>query len=280
MRFLFPKQQWRSGSAGPSRRSRIPDCRFACQLPTSRAERLGAVLHVLYLIFNEGYTASSGESVQRNDLANEAIRLARLLRALLPDDSEAAGLLALMLLTDARRAARSGPQGEMIPLNKQDRTLWDRRQIDEGVALISAVLPKGSVGPYQIQAAIAAVHDEAVRSEDTDWPQILALYTILQRMSDNPMVRLNHAVAAAMVHGPATGLELLQKLDADERLTGHYRLEAVRGHLKEMTGDRRGAIASYVTAASRTTSFPERNYLLEQAARLGHNSNVRSSLTA
>jgi predicted RNA polymerase sigma factor len=141
-----------------------------------------------------------------------------------------AGLLSLMLLTDARRIARMGPQGEMIPLNKQDRTLWDRRQIDEGVALISAVLPKGSLGPYQVQAAIAAVHDEAVRSEDTDWPQILALYNILGRMSDNPMVRLNHAVAAAMVHGPATGLELLVNLDRDERLRGHHRLEGVRGH--------------------------------------------------
>jgi RNA polymerase sigma factor (sigma-70 family) len=248
----------------------IKDSRVPFRLPVAgeQTERLAAVLHVLYLIFNEGYSASWGEVLQRNDLANEAIRLTRLVRTLLPQDPEVAGLLALMLLTDARRAARIGPHGEAIPLNKQDRSLWDRRQIEEGVTLISAVLPKGLVGPYQVQAAIAAVHDEAVRSEDTDWPQILALYDILQRMLDNPVVQLNRAVAAAMVYGPATGLDLLLTLDSDERLNGHHRLEAVRGHLKEMLGDTHGAIASYLTAASRTASLPERNFLLEQAARL------------
>ena len=238
--------------------------------PTAGEQReiRGAVLHVLYLIFNEGYAASSGDSLQRNDLASEAIRLARLMRASLPRDTEVAGLLALMLLTDARRAARIGAKGEVIPLDKQDRVLWDRGQIEEGVALLSSVLPLGSVGPYQVQAAIAAVHGGAVRSEDTDWSQILALYSILLRMSDNPMVRLNHAVAAAMVHGPATGLELLRKVEGDERLKGHHRLEAVRGHFQEMMGDTQGAISSYLAAGSRTASLPERNFLFEQAARL------------
>lgn len=248
----------------------IKNSRVQFQPPTAseQTERLGAVLHVLYLIFNEGYAASWGESLQRNDLANEGIRLTRLLRTLLPHDSEVTGLLALMLLTDARRAARIGPHGEAITLNKQDRALWNRRQIEEGLLLIGEALPKRSLGPYQVQAAIAAVHDESVRSEDTDWPQILALYNILLRMSDNPMVRLNHAVATAMVHGPAAGLDLLLILDVDERLKTHHRLEAVRGHLKEMTGDSQGAIASYLSAASRTASLPERNFLLEQAARL------------
>jgi predicted RNA polymerase sigma factor len=188
---------------------------------------------------------------------------------LLPDDGEAAGLLALMLLTDARRAARTGPGGELIPLTKQNRSLWDRGKIAEGVALVSAALSKGSIGEYQLQAAIAAVHDEAARVEDTDWPQILALYELLKRMNDNPMVTLNHAVAAAMVHGPSKGLELLDGLDGDERLAGHHRLAAVRAHLLEMAGDREAAIAQFRIAAGRTTSLPERNYLMMQAARLG-----------
>ena len=177
------------------------------RLPTGqeRAERLRAVLHVLYLIFNEGYTSSGGPQLQRIELSREAIRLTRAVHRLLPDDAEVAGLLALMLLTDARRAARTGPDGELIPLTKQDRTLWDREQIAEGIALLTAALSKGSVGAYQLQAAIAAVHDEAARAEDTDWPQILALYELLKRMSDNPMVMLNHAIAAAMVHGPSSG---------------------------------------------------------------------------
>jgi predicted RNA polymerase sigma factor len=239
-------------------------------LPTSeeRAQRLRAVLHVLYLIFNEGYTSSAGPDLQRPKLSKEAIRLARAVHNLLPDDGEVAGLLALMLLTNARCAARTGPDGELIPLTKQDRTRWDRKEISEGIELLTATLPKGPVGAYQIQAAIAAVHDEAARAEDTDWPQILALYELLKRMSDNPMVMLNHAIAAAMVHGPCTGLDLLGALEADGRLTGHYRLDAVRAHLLEMAGDQGGAIAHYRSAAAKTTSLPERNYLITQAARL------------
>jgi RNA polymerase sigma factor (sigma-70 family) len=240
------------------------------RLPThqERAQRLRAVLHVLYLIFNEGYTSSVGSELQRPELSSEAIRLTRAVHNLLPDDGEVAGLLALMLLTDARRAARTGPDGELIPLTKQDRALWDQKQISEGVALITAALSKGSIGAYQLQAAIAAVHDEAARVEETDWPQILALYDLLQRMSDNPMVMLNHAIAAAMVHGPSKGLELLETLDADGRLSGHHRLAAVRAHLLEMAGDYQAAIAHYRIAAGRTTSLPERNYLMTQAARL------------
>jgi predicted RNA polymerase sigma factor len=236
--------------------------------PRERVERLSSVLHVLYLIFNEGYTSSIGLDLQRNDLAHEAIRLTRAVQNLLPDDCEVAGLLALMLLTDARRAARTGPEGELIPLAKQDRRLWDKNAIIEGVALISNALSRGSVGPYQLQAAIAAVHDEAQSDEETDWPQILALYSLLKRMADNPMVTLNHAIAAAMVHGARTGLELLTSLDADERLAGHYRLAAVRAHLYEMTGDHAAAISQYRAAAGQTTSIPERNYLIDQAARL------------
>jgi predicted RNA polymerase sigma factor len=224
---------------------------------------------VLYLIFNEGYTSSGGPCIRRDDLSHEAIRLARMLRRLQPDEPEAAGLLALMLLTDARRSARTNAQGELIPLAQQDRSLWDKAQIAEGVALLSAVLPKGSVGPYQLQAAIAAVHDEAARLEDTDWPQILALYGLLKRMSDNPMVALNHAIASAMVHGPSKGLELLRLLESDARIAGHHRLSAVRAHLLEMTGDREGAIKQYGIAAGRATSIPERNYLIMQMARLG-----------
>jgi RNA polymerase sigma factor (sigma-70 family) len=240
------------------------------RLPTTqeRALRLPTVLHVLYLIFNEGYTSSIGSQLQRLDLAREAIRLTRCVKALLPDYAEVAGLLALMLLTDARRAARTGPDEELIPLTKQDRTLWDRSEITEGIALLTAALGKGSVGPYQLQAAVAAVHDDALRTEDTDWPQILALYDLLKRMSANPMVSLNHAIAVAMVYGPSKGLELLTTLDADSRIAGHYRLDAVRAHLLEMAGDHPAAITHYRMAAARTTSIPERNYLMTQAARL------------
>jgi RNA polymerase sigma factor (sigma-70 family) len=240
------------------------------RLPTSqeRAQRLRAVLHVLYLIFNEGYTSSGGPHLQRLELSREAIRLTRCVHSLLPEDGEVAGLLALMLLTDARRLARTGPDRELIPLTKQDRTLWDPVEISEGVALLTAALSNGAIGAYQLQAAIAAVHDEAVRAEDTDWPQILALYELLKRISENPMVILNHAIAAAMVHGPSKGLELLKALDSDTRIVGHHRLDAVRAHLLEMAGDHQAAITHYRIAASRTTSIPERNYLITQAARL------------
>jgi RNA polymerase sigma factor (sigma-70 family) len=233
-----------------------------------RSQRLRTVLHVLYLIFNEGYTSTAGPQLHRTELSSEAIRLARAVRHSLPDDPEVTGLLSLMLLTDARRNARTGPGGELISLTRQDRTLWDQAAISEGIALLTAALPKGAIGPYQLQAAIAAIHDEAARVEDTDWPQILALYELLKAMSDNPMVVLNHAIATAMVHGPAAGLELLNALDSDPRLRGHHRLDAVRAHLLEMAGDRPNAIAHYQAAAALATSLPERNYLITQAARL------------
>ena len=241
---------------------------FQFPTPRERTQRLQAVLHVLYLIFNEGYTTSTGPNLLRNDLSHEAMRLARIVHKLQPDDTEVAGLLALMLLTDARRLARTGAGGELIPLARQNRALWDREQIAEGVALLSATLPKGSVGPYQLQAAIAAVHDEAAQAEATDWPQILALYDLLRRMSGNPMVGLNHAVASAMVHGPTRGLELLDVLQADARLADHHRLDAVRAHLLEIGGDPKEAARYYRAAAGKTASLPERDYLLAQAARL------------
>jgi RNA polymerase sigma factor (sigma-70 family) len=248
----------------------IKDSSIPFQLPTAeeRAQRLRAVLHVLYLIFSEGYTSSTGPHLRRADLSHQAMRLTLILHHLQPDDTEVAGLLALMLLTDARRLARTGAEGELIPLAQQDRALWDRQQIAEGVALLSATLPKGAVGPYQLQAAIAAIHDEAARAEDTDWPQILALYDLLNRMSDNPMVVLNRAVAAAMVHGATKGLELLNALKDDARVAGHHRMDAVRAHLVELAGDREGAVRHYRAAAGKTASLPERNYLLAQAARL------------
>jgi RNA polymerase sigma factor (sigma-70 family) len=251
-------------------KSKIRTSGVPFRMPTERErdERLSAVLHVLYLIFNEGYTSSIGASLQRADLSNEAIRLTRAVHRLLPQNGEAAGLLALMLLTDARRPARTGPDGELIPLMQQDRAQWDRHAIEEGIGLVTETLSRGSIGAYQLQAAIAAVHDEAARAEDTDWPQILALYGLLKRMTDNPMVALNHAIAVAMVEGPPAGLELLKALDADPRMSGHYRLDAVRGHLHEMAGDRDAAIEHYLAAAGRTTSVPERNYLVNQAARL------------
>jgi predicted RNA polymerase sigma factor len=279
--FLVPEATMAQRISRAKQRIRTSGVAFQMPGEQERAERLGAVLHVLYLIFNEGYASSIGASLQRSDLANEAIRLTRAVHRLLPPhDSQAgevAGLLALMLLTDARRLARTGPDGELIPLDKQDRGLWDRRAIDEGVALVSATLSRGSIGAYQLQAAIAAVHDEAARAADTDWAQILALYGLLKKMSDNPMVALNHAVAAAMVHGPSAGLTLLEPLDADDRIAGHYRLDAVRAHLLELAGDRDAAIARYQSAASRTASLPERNYLATQAARLALGSDPKTA---
>jgi RNA polymerase sigma factor (sigma-70 family) len=241
---------------------------FRLPTPAERSERLAAVLHVLYLIFNEGYTSSAGPTLQRHDLSAEAIRLTRALHALLPSEPEVAGLLALMLLTDARRDARTGATGELIPLTEQDRTRWDQAQIEEGVALITATLPQGPVGPYQVQAAINAVHDESPTADDTDWPQLLALYGVLRGMTDNPMVALNHAVAFAMVHGPAAALDLLTTLSADKRIANHHRLHAVRAHLLEMSGASEAAADEYRAAAGRTASVPEQRYLTLRAARL------------
>jgi RNA polymerase sigma factor (sigma-70 family) len=245
--------------------SRVP---FRLPDADERAQRLNSVLHVLYLIFNEGYTTSFGAELQRTDLSNEAIRLTRLLQKLVPANGEVLGLLALMLLTDARRAARTGANGELIPLDEQDRTSWDRDSIAEGIAMVDAAFEQGAVGEYQLQAAIAALHDAAARAEDTDWPQILALYGVLMRMSDNPMVTLNHAIATAMVHGPAKGLELLKPLKNDERLVGNHRLDAVRAHLFERAGDRAAALELYRAAAVKTNSIPEKNYLMLRAAQL------------
>ena len=225
------------------------------------------MLHVLYLIFNEGYARSSGAGVYRGELSAEAIRLARMMHALLPADGEVAGLLALMLLTDARRPARTGPHGELVPLSAQRRDLWNREQISEGVRIITTALRAGAAGEYQAQAAIAAIHDDAQDSTETDWPQILYWYGELERLTGNPMVTLNRAVALAMVDGPAAGLELLESVD--ERLPGHYRLAAVRAHLHEMAGDASLALAHFREAAARTTSTAEQQYLLTQAARLG-----------
>ena len=233
-----------------------------------RADRLRSVRQVLYLIFNEGYTASSGPDLLRSELTAEAIRLAREVRRLLPDDGEVAGLLALMLLTDARRRARTRPDGGLIPLAEQDRELWDAEPIQEGLALVTGALAQAPLGPYQLQAAIAAVHAEAARAEDTDWPQIVALYELLERISPNPMVTLNHAVAVAMARGPEAALDLLGTLETDDRIAGHHRLDAVRAHLLEMAGDLDAARSSYRAAARRTTSLPEQRYLEDRAARL------------
>jgi len=245
---------------------------FAMPPPDKRNESLAAVLHVLYLIFNEGYAASSGEAHLRVDLSSEAIRLARAGHERLPGSGEIAGLLALMLLTDARRAARSGPNGEIVPLDEQDRTLWNKEAIAEGVKLVTGARSRGHAGSYLVQAAIAAVHDEAASAETTDWAQIVALYDLLMRMFDNPVVALNRAVAVAMARGSVEGLALLEKLDRDPRMKGHYRLDAVRAHLLERSGDVMAALPYYEAAAAKTASTPERNYLLLKIGRLRFNS--------
>jgi predicted RNA polymerase sigma factor len=239
---------------------------FRLPQPEDRAERMRLVLHVLYLIFNEGYTSTAGAELHRTELSDEAIRLARMTHRLLPEDGEVAGLLALMLLIDARRPARTTADGELVPLAEQDRTLWDRAQIDEGTAILDAAMGKPPVGEYRIQAAIAAVHDRAERAEDTDWTQILGLYALLERLTNNPVVTLNRAVAVAMAEGPSAGLVVLDSVD--ERLASHYRLDAVRAHLLEMIGDTEGAVEHYRAAAGRTTSVPEQRYLSLRAARL------------
>jgi RNA polymerase sigma factor (sigma-70 family) len=266
--FLVPEATMAQRISRAKQTIRAAGARFAMPPAPQRAERLRVVLRVLYLIFNEGYTASSGPDLQRADLTTEAIRLARQLHRLLPDDGEVAGLLALMLLTDARRPARTGPDGELVPLAEQDRTRWDAAAIAEGMALISSTLARAPLGPYQLQAAIAAVHDEAAQAADTDWRQILVLYELLAQLAPGPVVTLNHAVALAMVRGPQAGLELLATLDGDSRMAGNHRLDAVRAHLLELAGDTTAAREHYRAAAGQTTSLPEQRYLEGRAARL------------
>ncbi|MEV1147851.1 DUF6596 domain-containing protein, partial [Micromonospora sp. NPDC049799] len=266
--FLVPEATMAQRISRAKQRIRASGVGFRMPEGAERGRRLASVLHVLYLIFTEGHTASTGADLRRVDLAEEAIRLARQVHALLPDDSEVAALLALMLLTEARAAARTGPSGELISLADQDRSRWDGAAIAEGTALVTRAMARGPVGPYQVQAAIAALHDEATTAADTDWPQIRALYGVLERLSANPVVQLNRAVATAMVDGPAAGLAALATLDADPRLTGHHRLHAARAHLHEMAGDRERAVAGYRAAAALTTSLPEQRYLLMRAARV------------
>jgi RNA polymerase sigma factor (sigma-70 family) len=266
--FLVPETTMAQRISRAKQRIKATGARFHMPPEHERADRFRSVLHVLYLIFNEGYTATSGADLQRSDLTGEAIRLTRTVRALLPDDGEVAGLLALMLLTDARRPARTRPDGSLVPLSEQDRGQWNRESINEGITLITHTLARAPLGPYQVQAAIAAVHAEAERAEDTDWPQIVGLYRILEDLAPNPMVTLNHAVAVAMVQGPQAGLALLEPLDTDDRLSGHHRLHAVRAHLLEMAGDHEAARSCYLTAARLTTSLPEQHYLQARAARL------------
>ncbi len=232
------------------------------------AERLPAVLHVLYLVFNEGYAASAGDAVTVPALSGEAIRLTRWLHRLLPGEPEVAGLLALMLLIDARRPARTQPDGSLVPLAEQDRSRWDRARIDEGTILITSALASGQVGPYQLQAAIAAVHDEAATMDDTDWKQILGLYDLLELAAPNPFTTLNRAVAVGMVQGPRAGLELLESLAEDKRMAKHHRVFATRGHLLELAGERKRAAEAYAQAARLSTSIPERRYLAAQSKRL------------
>ena len=266
--FLVPEATVAQRISRAKQRIRASGAEFRLPSEAERAERLGAVLQVLYLIFNEGYTASSGPALARVELSGEAIRLTRQLHRLLPDDGEVAGLLALMLLTDARRPARTGPDGALVPLAEQDRARWDAQAIAEGVGLITRTLASAPVGPYQLQAAIAAVHDEAARFEDTDWDQILGLYEHLGRLAPGPMVELNRIVAVAMVHGPEAGLRQLAAAEARPGLAGHHRLDAVRAHLLELAGDREGARVAYRQAARRTLSLAEQRYLESRAARL------------
>ena len=251
-------------------KQQIKDSGIPFRLPASgeRAERLAAVLHVLYLIFTEGYAATTGPSLHRVELSTEAIRLTRMVHTMLPDDGEVAGLLALMLLTDARRTARTTATGELVPLAEQDRSLWTSDDIAEGVKLITDALPRGTPGPYQLQAAIAAIHDEAPNTEETDWQQIKALYELLLQISNNPIVALNHAVAVAMADGPAAGLQRLATLAADKQLADDHRLYAVRAHLLQMTGDMAAAREAYRAAARRATNLPQQRYLNRRAAML------------
>jgi RNA polymerase sigma factor (sigma-70 family) len=264
--FLVPEATMAQRISRAKQKIRVSDLPFAMPPEAERSDRLRVVRQVLYLIFNEGYTASGGPQLQRTDLTAEAIRLTRMLLALVPEDTETGGLLALMLLTDARRDARSDPQGALVPLHEQDRSRWHGEQIAEGVALVSATLGRGPVGPYQLQAAIAALHDEAKTAGDTDWPQILALYEVLERVAPGPVVTLNKAVAVGWARGPLAGLAALGELDGDERMAGNHRVEAVRAHLLEQAGDRAAAHRAYRAAAAMTTSVPEQRYLTLRAA--------------
>ena len=264
--FLVPEATMAQRISRAKRTIKASDLPFGLPSPAEQPEALRSVLHVLYLIFNEGYASSAGRELHRVDLSDEAIRLAKMVHEQLPDDPEVAGLLALMLLIDARRPARTNAEGELITLAEQDRTLWDRQLIAYGTALLNGAVAKGRVGEYQLQAAIAAIHDRAVRAADTDWPQILALYGLLEQMTGNPVVTLNRAVAAAMAEGPAAGLAVLDAMDGS--LAGHHRLEAIRAHLLEMAGDTDAAFEHYRTAARLTTNLPEQRYLATKAARL------------
>jgi RNA polymerase sigma factor (sigma-70 family) len=266
--FLVPEATMAQRISRAKQSIRTAGARFDLPPEPERAERLRVVLHVLYLIFNEGYTTSSGAQLHRADLTAEAIRLARMLLRGAPDSLEVAGLLALMLLTDARRAARTDADGWLVPLAEQDRSRWNAEQIAEGIALVSRTLGRGPIGPYQLQAAIAAVHDEAADAAGTDWPQILALYGVLETVSPGPVVTLNRAVALAMVHGPRAGLALLGTLDDDDRMARHHRLDAVRAHLLELAGEPDAAREAYQRAARLTASQPEQHYLTLRAARL------------
>jgi RNA polymerase sigma factor (sigma-70 family) len=266
--FLVPDATTGQRISRAKQRIRASGAQFRMPPPAERSERIAAVLRVLYLIFNEGYTASSGPALHRVELSSEAIRLTRQLHARLPEDGEVAGLLALMLLTDARRPARTRPDGSLVPLAEQDRSQWDTQAIAEGVELITEALATTPIGPYQLQAAIAAVHDEAPQAEDTDWPQILVLYDMLHNVAPGPMVTLNRIVALAMVDGPQAGLEQLAAAEADPALAGHYRVVAVRAHLLDLAGDQRAARTHYEIAARRTLSVPEQRYLRSRAAQL------------
>lgn len=266
--FLVPEATMGPRISRAKQRIKSVGASFAMPSAHEWAERLGTVLHVLYLIFNEGYTASSGPDLHRGELTAEAIRLTRVLYQSVPDDGEVAGLLALMLLTDARRSARIRPDGVLIPLAEQDRNRWDRAMINEGTALVTTAMRVSPLGQYQLQAATTALHVQAPRAEDTDWEQIRILYGILRRIAPNPMVTLNYIVAVAMSRGPMAGLELLEGLNSDPRMAGHHRLYAVRAHLHELAGDYTAAHANYLLAAQRTTSLPEQRYLLEKAGNL------------
>jgi RNA polymerase sigma factor (sigma-70 family) len=266
--FLVPEATIGQRISRAKQRIKESGAEFELPAPPELAGRIGAVLQVLYLVFNEGYTASSGSELHRVELTTEAIRLTRQLHDRLPDDGEIAGLLALMLLTDARRPARTRADGALVPLAQQDRRLWAAPAIAEGVALITKSLATAPIGPYQLQAAIAAVHDEAARAEATDWRQILGLYDLLQTLLPGPMVTLNRIVAVAMVHGAHAGLAQLATAEADPALAGHHRVDAVRAHLLELAGDRGGARTYYRLAARRTLSLPEQRYLESKAAKL------------